>query len=133
MQTFITTYQSFTTPYKLLEKLKQRYFYHIVFFLISRYNAPEKIDKDPKVIRQIQLRVSIVLKYWVENQFKELDDDLITDLSDFFNQFAAFHGGVADLLRKELQAWIQDRSARVKSLLSEPPTNITVIRFSYSN
>jgi hypothetical protein len=57
MKTFITTYQSFTTPSKLLEKL------------IQRYDAPaNKVPKDKSL--QIRQRVSVVIKYWVENQFK---------------------------------------------------------------
>ena len=35
---------------------------------------------DPK---KIQLKVTVILKYWVENQFFDFDDELVKKLHDF--------------------------------------------------
>ena len=55
MKTFICTYQSFTSPCQLLSKLKQRFFY------------PASIS--PQRGSAIQMRVCVVLKYWVQVRF----------------------------------------------------------------
>ncbi len=58
LKTFVTTYQSFTTPAKLFEKLLQRY-------NVRR----DRVDAGR--VKAIQLRVCVVLKYWVENQVSQ--------------------------------------------------------------
>lgn len=66
VQTFVSTYQSFTTPAELFNKL------------MERYDVPSGMDV--KLRQQIRLRVAIVVKHWVENQFADFDQTIITRL-----------------------------------------------------
>ena len=116
MKTFITTYQSFTTPSKLLEKL------------IQRYDAPAtKVPKD-KVI-QIRQRVSVVIKYWVENQFKDFHESLVGKLFDFYEKKLAVdgHEELAKLLKRELEKRVNERSEKIKFLLNTPPAQLDIL------
>jgi hypothetical protein len=36
-------------------------------------------------VRAVQLRVAVVLKYWVETQFNDFDMDLVNTLFDFID------------------------------------------------
>jgi hypothetical protein len=118
LKTFITTYQSFTTPAKLLEKLIQRY-----------QAPPDRIPK--KTIVQIQLRVAVVVKYWVENQFKDFNDTLISKLYEFYDKRLGVdgHENLAKLLHKELDKKVSERDAKIKSLLASPPIDIMVCMY----
>jgi len=74
LKSFIITYQSFTSPWTLLEKLEQR------------YNGPpsDKLARmDTQELLKIKLRVCVVLKYWIENQFHDFDPSLIAKLESF--------------------------------------------------
>ncbi|KAF2074404.1 hypothetical protein CYY_004300 [Polysphondylium violaceum] len=67
-KTFLLTYQSFTNPWKLMEKL------------IQRYTVPEE-KNDLKA--KIQLRVVSFIQTWVERNFDDFDDQLIAQLKEF--------------------------------------------------
>ena len=54
------TYQAFTNPWNLFTKLKER------------YSVPSDIPE----ITQIQLRVCIVLKYWMETRIFDFDEQV---------------------------------------------------------
>lgn len=77
MKMFITMYESFTNPYILLEKLQQRYqntICHInikifIFYFYFRHNVPKTVD--PSRVPALQLRVCVVLKYWIDNHGDE--------------------------------------------------------------
>jgi hypothetical protein len=89
-KTFITTYQSFTTPYVCLQKL------------IQRYNTPPKFPKDRAT--KVKLKITVVLKYWIENQFEDFDSRTVSALSDFINNTLINDGyeNVAKMLAKEI-------------------------------
>ncbi len=70
METFIQTYRSFASPREFFEKLKER------------YNVPTSYEISQAKL--IKLRVSIVMKYWIENQNRDITSDLISDMKDFF-------------------------------------------------
>ena len=71
----------------------------------------------------------MVLKYWVENQSKDFDESLIARVFDFYNKLASDgHESLAGLLRKEFQKKVNERSAKIKYLLTAPPTDIIVCR-----
>lgn len=114
LKTFITTYQSFTTPAKLFDKLLQRYLSHFVSSLFlahlrtlahvnSRYNV--RTDRvDASRTKAIQLRVCVVLKYWVENQFFDFDEELIQQIFDFVGgTLQQNNADLAGMVAKELQ------------------------------
>lgn len=138
MKTFLTTYQSFTTPAKLLEKLIQRYPFFLNFkflknifsFILKMFTFNSPLNKDK--MKQIQLRVSIVLKHWVESQFKDFDDALIQKLFYFFEtDLSPNHGELGGILKKELQRKVHERNAHLHAVLSEPPAEITVKSFFF--
>ena len=112
LKTFITTYQSFTEPWTLFEKLKQR------------YNVPENSENNPALI---QLRVSIVLKYWVENQLDDFDEDLVIQLKEFIQRLSNQEKlrTVAETLKNYLQEQIDKRAART-ILWFQPPDKVEI-------
>ncbi|KAJ3424532.1 ras guanine nucleotide exchange factor i-related [Anaeramoeba flamelloides] len=72
IKTFLMTYQSFTTPKKLLTKL------------IQRFNIPsekEEIYKGRKKI--IRLRVCNFLKFWIADYFEDFQPKLLPELENF--------------------------------------------------
>ena len=80
MQTFLLTYQSFTTPEKLLRKL------------IQRYQVPKPIDIDEAAFKTskqtpIRIRVSNCIKNWLESYSDDLTDDFFNELQDFIENF----------------------------------------------
>jgi len=109
LHTFITTYQSFTTPYKLFEKL------------LERYNVPNNVDE--KVKNAIRLRVSVVLKYWVGKQFTDLDEDMIAKVYDFVDNTLKNDGydDLAAMLKKEITSKISERTNMKNAMFAPPP------------
>jgi hypothetical protein len=78
----------------------------------------------------IQTRVAVTLKYWIENQFDDLDDALIARLFHFFDERLK-HGGkvlskIAEQLNNKLRERVAARSAKLESLLTEPPLDLRV-------
>ena len=95
MKSFITTYPSFTTSDMLLSKC------------LERYNVP-KVPYTPEEKMQIQLRVCIVFKYWIENKIKDFDDNVISQLIEFIDQLKCDgHLDAAKMLKTTL-----DKSVR---------------------
>eukprot|EP00026_Physarum_polycephalum_P001130 Phypoly_transcript_01131.p1 GENE.Phypoly_transcript_01131~~Phypoly_transcript_01131.p1 ORF type:complete len:1170 (+),score=184.24 Phypoly_transcript_01131:39-3548(+) len=108
VSTFIATYQSFTTPWKVLEKLMQR------------YTAKGKIDE--KRVPPIQLRVCVVLKYWIENQCADFDSTLIKALNTFFSETLPKdgHNELAKQLSKQLATKVEELSVKKKAMTADP-------------
>ena len=61
MKPFWSTYQEFVTPHKLFNKL------------MERYNAPHGYLTTASIV---QIRVANVLRYWLENHFLDLDEQV---------------------------------------------------------
>eukprot|EP00026_Physarum_polycephalum_P002714 Phypoly_transcript_02722.p1 GENE.Phypoly_transcript_02722~~Phypoly_transcript_02722.p1 ORF type:complete len:821 (+),score=152.14 Phypoly_transcript_02722:35-2497(+) len=75
MKTFLLTYQSFTKPAKLLQKLIQRY--HVPL-------KPGQSDEDyKKICMVIQLRVVNVIRAWIKDNWADFNDKLLTSLKLF--------------------------------------------------
>eukprot|EP01113_Clastostelium_recurvatum_P031889 TRINITY_DN4032_c0_g1_i8.p1 TRINITY_DN4032_c0_g1~~TRINITY_DN4032_c0_g1_i8.p1 ORF type:complete len:1665 (+),score=458.48 TRINITY_DN4032_c0_g1_i8:252-5246(+) len=105
LSTFIATYQSFTTPPELIAKLIQRY-------------AIPTGRVDEKRVRPIRMRVCIVIKYWIENQFADFDQDIITKLQDFI-EGVLIRDGYKDLgtsLLKVLGSKVNEVTAKRKAM-----------------
>ena len=69
MKAFLATYQSFTTPMELFMKL------------LERYDVPENIPES--LANKVQLRVIIVLKYWIQTQFYDINTELLGMITEF--------------------------------------------------
>lgn len=111
-QSFITTYQSLTTPWKLWEKLMQR------------YHVPDSLSSTTKTT--IRLRVCVVIKYWIEHQFFDFDDGLINELFVFIDLLLKDgHDNVAQRLRSDLQKRVDLRNS-MKTQMNMMPLNFTI-------
>jgi len=102
-KSFITTYRSFTTPEKLWSKL------------LERYRIPDSYKKDKT---QIQLRVAIILKYWIETQIRDFDDMLIRDVRAFIEgEMEKSHPDVAGMLKNTLKQSIENDNKKPTAAL----------------
>jgi len=95
MRTFIVTYRSILTPLELLSQL------------IRRYEEPGE-----NLAKVVRLRVTVVLKYWIENQFQDFDDDLIDKLFSFAN---TLDPSLSSLLLTELENKVKMRATMTHS------------------
>lgn len=97
VNTFLTTYQTFTTTHLLVKKLLQRYQVPEKSFS----NAEESKQYLVSVVRPIQLRVVKILKQLIETNYKEIlsDEDMLFVIKSFIR-------GVIDqtALSKQLQS-----------------------------
>ncbi|EGC29734.1 hypothetical protein DICPUDRAFT_58639 [Dictyostelium purpureum] len=112
LKTFITTYQSFASPGILFNKL------------VERFYVPEWYSTNPQKISTIQQRVIVVLKYWIENQSSDFDQDVIDQIYFFINTLANSTDGyseLARLLRGLLDKVIQEREVKFELLFQMPP------------
>eukprot|EP01105_Mastigella_eilhardi_P020099 TRINITY_DN4769_c0_g1_i2.p1 TRINITY_DN4769_c0_g1~~TRINITY_DN4769_c0_g1_i2.p1 ORF type:complete len:848 (+),score=226.97 TRINITY_DN4769_c0_g1_i2:245-2545(+) len=99
LKTFLMTYQSFTTPEKLLQKL------------IQRFNVPSNFkggDNGSQVAGVIRLRVCNVVKKWIEEYSSDFDDNLIVQLKQFIEHAGTFGGHLAMTMQKPLQKMLQE-------------------------
>lgn len=99
LKTFIITYQSFTTPWKLFEKLEQR------------YHPPS--DMTAEQVQTIRVRVGITLKYWVENQFLDFDLDMVQKLEEFVEKTMPGAGqeSLATMLKGQIKKQLEIRQS----------------------
>jgi hypothetical protein len=131
VNTFVTTYQTFTTTPLLVKKLLQR------------YQVPEKTFTNPEeakqymvnVVRPIQLRVVKILKQLIETNYKEILND-----EDMLGLIKSFTRGVIDqtALSKQLQSAIlsvlkkeQDAAAAAASDLANSKKRIGALKDIY--
>ena len=80
LKTFIATYQSFTTPDLLFQKLVERY-------NVPRDQQYDISDEDWKtnIVLPIQFRVSNVIRKWLDQRFPDFDYKLMRKLNDFID------------------------------------------------
>lgn len=104
IHTFIITYESFTTPEVLFGKL------------MERYDVPKKQRCKPSEDKkQVQLRVCIALKYWIEHEASKLEESVLSDLTDFIDNRLVQdgQGSLSGLLRNALnQATAEEAKAQ---------------------
>eukprot|EP01113_Clastostelium_recurvatum_P023851 TRINITY_DN2845_c0_g1_i3.p1 TRINITY_DN2845_c0_g1~~TRINITY_DN2845_c0_g1_i3.p1 ORF type:complete len:831 (+),score=173.86 TRINITY_DN2845_c0_g1_i3:194-2494(+) len=110
VKTFITTYQSFTTPEMFLRKL------------VQRYRVPEHVDS--KKILPIQLRVINVLRMWADTQFKDFTSELVDALNIFLEVDLKKDGHVklADAIASVIQRQNGPRRAKGTLIVPAYPT-----------
>ncbi|GAM25951.1 hypothetical protein SAMD00019534_091260 [Acytostelium subglobosum LB1] len=111
LKTFITTYQSFTQPKVLFNKLLERYtipsWYHC--------SEPRKV-----MIRQ---RVILTIKYWIVNQPSDFDQELLAQIS-YFVEHTIMNDGYYELsraLKEALDKMKEDREVKTAILFQMPP------------
>jgi len=94
---------------------------------MQRYHV-KKGKVDDKRITGIQLRVCVVLKYWIENQAADFDNELIRKLNDFLVNTLPkdSHGELSKQLQKQLAAKVEDLSVKRKATLVDPFTSLQV-------
>ncbi|KAJ6243439.1 ras guanine nucleotide exchange factor i-related [Anaeramoeba flamelloides] len=83
MDVFLMTYQSFTSPGKLLLKLFQRY--------QPPENLNERLQNQTEKeigleLRTIKLRTFHVLKKWIENHFSDFNEGLLGEVNEFIEK-----------------------------------------------
>lgn len=116
-KTFLMTYQSFTTPEKLLQKL------------IQRYQVPEKYaeGKPSTMTNTIQVRVVNVLKRWLGSHWEDLSEQHIESFRSFLNKQIK---GTSEKLYNQLQSVLarKNQEEEKKALVfSEPPPDPKVV------
>ncbi len=105
MQAFIATMHSFSNSSTVLSRL------------LERFDCPATI---PAAERDaIQVRVPLVLKYWIETQPDDFDDTMLSRLDRFAKSLAAVEMGA--LLTKELARLASNRKNR-RAVFEAPPT-----------
>lgn len=116
MKTFLLTYQSFTTPAKLLQKL------------IQRYHVPQKSgvpdDEYKKICVVIQLRVVNVIKAWINNHWSDFNDKLLAALKLFIDGTLRIENkNFADILTMALNAKRpeEEEEKKAKKFNEDPP------------
>eukprot|EP01090_Pellita_catalonica_P000606 TRINITY_DN10419_c0_g1_i1.p1 TRINITY_DN10419_c0_g1~~TRINITY_DN10419_c0_g1_i1.p1 ORF type:complete len:581 (-),score=81.77 TRINITY_DN10419_c0_g1_i1:1794-3425(-) len=114
MLTLLTTYQSFAHSWQLYEKL------------LDRFNVPPDTSLSDEEIKRIRMRVLIVLKYWVEKVFFDLDDDLIKLIFEFVNNNVGNKdfSELAKRMKDELSKRIKDR-IDTRNRIFKPPAKLT--------
>ena len=100
--------------------------------LIDRFNAPA--DAIPASQRNVvSMRVGVLLKYWIEQQFDEFDDDVIRRLQDFVSETMQANKGLSTLaagLLSEIARKQADRKKRSRYLevpsIDMPPSDSVI-------
>ncbi|KAJ5079686.1 ras guanine nucleotide exchange factor i-related [Anaeramoeba ignava] len=112
IETFLLTYQSFTTPKILFQKLVQRY--HVP-------KVGESTEEEYQNKRKaIQLKVVNVLMKWLENFFSHFNKSLIHDLREFIDKILAQDNlNLANRLRSILEK--KEKGFDAKKTIFEPP------------
>ncbi|KAJ3435491.1 ras guanine nucleotide exchange factor i-related [Anaeramoeba flamelloides] len=83
LDVFLMTYQSFTSPGKLLLKLFQRH--QPPEELNERLN--QKTEKEIELeLRTIKLRTFHLLKKWIENHFSDFNEGLLGEVNEFIER-----------------------------------------------
>lgn len=86
LPTFLLTYKSFSTPRRLLEKLKQRF--NVPFSLAAERGLSLEQWKDSFAL-PIRLRVISFLKRWIQDYPEDFDSQLLLETRKFIVQIVA--------------------------------------------
>jgi len=111
---FLITYQSFTTPEKLLQKLMQRY-------QVPEKKATGVSEQEFKsTTNTIQLRVVNVLKKWLGNHWGDLNEQQMENFKTFLDKHIK---GTNEKLYIQLQSVLQrkNQDERKQLVFNEPP------------
>lgn len=124
LSAFITTYQSFTTPWMLMDKLMERF----------AGPPPNTVAVDENTLLTIRLRVCVILKHWIDKQFFDLDKSLIDTLEHFVKkELCSKEGALAEMgkrLSNSLDQFLEELNKTKFQNLSES-INIMVFFFFF--
>ncbi|KAJ6232182.1 ras guanine nucleotide exchange factor i-related [Anaeramoeba flamelloides] len=116
MKTFLMTYQSFTTPSKLLNKLMQRY--HVPM-------TEGITEEEYKIKKQcIQIRVCNVLKTWISENFSELNRKLLDKIINFLDQTVSkLNNTMAKTIKKKILRNLElgGQDFKNSTFMTDPP------------
>ena len=113
LQTFVITYQSFTNPWVVVDKLLQR------------YECPAESGLAAADVAKVKLRVCVVFKYWIEHQFFDFDEAIIARLEHFVSKTLTAEGQTA--MATALQSVLErGKAARAPQEIFEPPKRLQV-------
>lgn len=97
LETFLATYRSFTTPIKLLEKLKQR------------YNVPNSIENQKKTV--VQMRVCVVMKRWVGTFNDEAEFELLDKINSWITSQSTHVGDEGQKVLEGIKSAIKKKKS----------------------
>jgi son of sevenless len=80
LYTFMLCYRSFISPYELIKKLKLRYLTPYPQYMKSSNDQSEWIQSE---LIPIRLKISQILKLWLEHHFYDFDPELTELIVDF--------------------------------------------------
>eukprot|EP01098_Paradermamoeba_levis_P016727 TRINITY_DN9231_c0_g1_i1.p1 TRINITY_DN9231_c0_g1~~TRINITY_DN9231_c0_g1_i1.p1 ORF type:complete len:652 (-),score=199.83 TRINITY_DN9231_c0_g1_i1:128-2083(-) len=132
VKTFLMTYQSFTTPEKLLSKLIQRYH-------VPQQEGISEQEWKNTIVMPIQLRVCNVIKKWVEEYFTDFEnnDKLIQMFQNFTEVTLRLDGNsnLSKSLSNALQRKLKGESADKKETVfsADPPEPKVPVRTIFSS
>ena len=113
-KTFMLTYQSFTTPEKLLQKLIERstcsFITHTRFLHKHRYHVPRRDQTAEEwrlVSGHVQERVGNVLLAWVRDQWTDFSKFLVKSLKSFIDNDLRLDGNLT--LAKSLSTYLNNK------------------------
>jgi hypothetical protein len=115
VNTFLLTYQSFTTPTKLMQKL------------IERYHVPMKAgmteEEWKKMMLPIHIRVGKVLRQWMKEHWSDFTPALIDTVKAFIDNSLRLDGNqqLVKTLTQTLNSQLRPEESEKTRVFSEPP------------
>lgn len=83
--------------------------------VVERYHVPPDIDQS--IANKVRLRVVIVLKYWIQTQFYDINDHLLKRITKFLGTLKANgQGSIAQQLENLLESKEEDRKAQIRRI-----------------
>lgn len=116
--TFLLTYRSFTTPDRLLEKLKERF--DVPVAIAARREMNEEAFRQT-VVRPVQLRVISFVKKWVEDYQYDVDDRLAVEIKEFLKDAAKTNSSLQRLCTGVVQNLERRRNRALTATTILPP------------
>ena len=108
IDTFLTTFQSFTTPAKFFEKL------------VQRFDVPQS-DMPEAAVKVIQLQVVNVLKKWMNGYPADFDDALRVRVKQFSGYVATVSENLADAVAAAYKRLVDNTGQRTLYRPVDPP------------
>ncbi|KAJ6237264.1 guanine nucleotide exchange factor [Anaeramoeba flamelloides] len=109
---FLMTYQSFTTPGKLLYKLFQRY--DVPKTLLSKFPNEKEFENFTRII---QLKTINVLKNWIERHFLDFNQGFLDEIKKWIERETE-KNSINDNLLNQIQSLIKSKGKKYTELIN---------------